>query len=172
MSCVLVIGTPKSGTHAAAAYLRTQGIRALHEVRGRDGCVSAWLSVPDWWNPAASRCGVRSDYEPDTVIHLVRYPLDAIASLAAFEHPAFWQWQERHTGLGYEPGNLEFFAHFWVRWNHLCSAQTEKRLRCEDLTGVPFNANWATPNKKPVAWSDLGPFVSEVRRMAERFGYN
>lgn len=163
------------------------GCRALHEANGRDGSVSCWLAFPDWWHPHAQANGTRADFPDAVLLHIVRHPLAAIASLATFEHKLFWSWQRWHTGLDYAPG-VEFAARFWVTWNERIDAQSPfARISIEhperawpriadglglgEMPRVEIDPTWQSKTQ-PLAWDDLGDLKHAVRAMAEKMGYD
>jgi hypothetical protein len=186
---VLGIGHPRGGTRYVSRLLVAAGVRALHEAKGRDGSVSCWLSAPDWYHPHANASGLRSEYPDARLLHIIRHPLAAIASLSVFHHPSWWHWQEKHSGVEYEPKSLDFYAQFWIRWNAMIDAQQPfARLRIEHpeetwpeiaralglseaMPPIEVDPTWITKKKPTLAWSDLGKREDEVRAMAQRLGY-
>ncbi len=170
--------------------LVSAGIRALHESKGSRGCVSCWLAVPDWYNPHSNASGLRSDYDNPHLLHIVRHPLTAIASLSRFVHGPWWHWQQVHTGLVYERESLDFYARFWRKWNELIDAQQPfARIRIEHpeeswsliaatlgaATEMPrseIDPTWVTKKKPTVEWGDLSAAVArETKEMADYLGY-
>jgi hypothetical protein len=166
------------------------GVRALHEAKGRDGQVSCYLTVDDWWNPYLQSGGKRSDYMNPLLIHIIRHPLTCISSLVAFNHPQFWHWQQGHTDIVYRPDSLSFAAKFWLRWHEIIERQNpDARFRVEhgesDWRGIAYllgdenkplpvverDPSWETPNKKPIVWDDLGSMTERVRAVALHYGY-
>lgn len=186
---VLGLGHPRGGTRYVSRLLVAVGVRALHEAKGRDGSVSCWLSFPDWYTPHANGSGLRSEYPDARLLHVIRHPLSAIASLSVFFHPSWWHWQEKHTGVEYVRESLDFYAQFWLRFNQGLEAQRPfARLRIEHpeetwpeiaselgvsevMPSIEIDPTWVTRKKPTLAWSDLGKREDEVREYARHLGY-
>jgi hypothetical protein len=186
---VLGLGHPRGGTRFVSRLLVSAGVRALHESKGSGGCVSCWLSVPDWYHPHSNASGLRSDYDNPHLLHIIRHPLTAVASLSRLHHGSWWHWQEKHTGLEYEKESLEFYARFWRRWNELIDAQKPfARIQIEhpELTwpviastlsanpvmpNIELDPSWVTKKKPVIAWGDLGSAEKDTREMAAYLGY-
>lgn len=168
--------------------LVASGVRALHEAIGRDGSVSCWLSVPDWYHPHANGSGLRSQYENARLLHIVRHPLRAVESLRVFFHPSWWHWQQQHTGIEYDRESYEFYGKFWVKWNELIDAQSPfarfriefpeedwpavaKELGVAGMPQVEIDETWKTKKKPSITWDDLGDAKQMVRSMADKMGY-
>lgn len=185
---ILGLGHPRGGTRYASRLLVTAGCRALHEANGRDGSVSCWLTVNDWWHPHMHSNGLRSDYPEAVILHIVRNPLDSITSLAKFKHMLFWSWQRFHTGLDYQPESMEFYAKFWLKWNEIIESQNpfarmaverpaESWSKISDVLGigemptVERDPSWVTKDKSSIAWGDLGETALAVQKKAAEYGY-
>lgn len=185
---ILVIGCPRSGTRYTAEVLRQMGVKVEHERMGRDGTVSSWFTVDDYYYPRAHG-GRRADFEFDCVVHQVRHPLDVIGSLETAMNPAWWHWQQAHTGISKEsdyPG-----ARFWLAWNEMCEQQpTDLAYRVEAMDEAWVGLSWLLfgevrslpsvskemgrlrrPNRKTPSWDDLGPYAEDVKKKAAEYGY-
>lgn len=185
---ILVIGCPRSGTRYTNEVLRQMGLKVEHEKMGRDGTVSSWFAVDDYYYPRAHG-GRRADFHFDLVVHQVRHPLDVIGSLETAMNPAWWHWQQAHTGISKEseyPG-----SRFWLAWNERCEAQpTDLSLRVEAMEDAwptlsellfgeerplpnvsPETGRLRRPNRRAPSWDDLGPYAEPVRKKAAEYGY-
>lgn len=80
---ILVTAHPRSGTGFAANTLQTAGLDVGHERLGKDG-ISSWMWAANDRNVPFGD-GYR-DIKPDRVCHLIRKPIDCIASVAFTEH--------------------------------------------------------------------------------------
>lgn len=140
---LLVTGTGRCGTHWFAECLRRAGVPATHEhAFGQElnGTQRAWIAEVAW--PAAA-------YLPVTgaeVVHLVRHPLDVIASRMArgtfAEVPPsqaqarLGAWAARVCPLIQEgKTHLERAALHWVGWNQMIEPHADYMLRVE-LVGL------------------------------------
>lgn len=165
------------------------GCRALHEANGRDGSVSCWLAVDDWWHPNMAANGLRKDFPGSEILHVLRHPLAAIPSMKEFKHPLFWHWQQQHSGVLYEPDSLDFYARFWLRWNELIDEQKPfARLRIEnpgetwpliantleikpEMPAAEIDPTWVSKKKTEITWDDLGDSADALRKAAREYGY-
>jgi hypothetical protein len=113
--------------------LQAQGYRVGHEVVGPDGVVS-WVhvgvgSVPWLQSPITGKLKF------DEVIHLVRYPLDVIASAAFTEHESALAYMKANipTLPDYDASSsesrLRFYLHAWPAWNELIVEKFAPRER-------------------------------------------
>ena len=114
----LVTGCPRSGTTYTAHVLQASGLDVEHEKPGADGTVD--------WNPA--RYGDPRDY--DQIVHLVREPLDCIASMHVIYHANH---EFKDYGAPVHRGALYCCMWLWVWHNRHCSNLTSTRLRVEDM---------------------------------------
>ena len=192
---LLVIGTPRSGTHYAAEVFRRAGVDVRHENTNAGGSVSSFLAVDDYYYHGRHLDGGRDAYEWGTVLHQVREPLACIGSIAgalAENRISWWHWQERHTGISYRLAPVERAARFWLAWNRICEPQAALTYRLEAMreawpeiarhTGIdtPFPENVdpiavSERTRVPTSWDYLKSLdeglCEEIARTAERYGY-
>lgn len=167
---ILVTGCPRSGTVYYASWLRSLGYDFKHEGVGETGCVSWMFAVDDDAYPYKHETR-RSDHEFDEIVHLVRNPIDCIASLITMG-PKAWMFIDRHVGIDDRWGHIGRAASAWLRWNQLCEEQADTRIRIEDVPYDPAILSNTRPHP-PVDWDALAylPFADELRMAARRYGY-
>jgi len=108
---VLIAAYPCSGTKFMAELLKTYGISAMHEKSNEEVTVS-WRHVGEPDKPGISKM------EFDNVLHQVRHPLKALASLGfGIDDRSVQLFKHNCSGLG-EPG-LEFYMRVYLRWDEL-----------------------------------------------------
>lgn len=155
---VLVTGSCRSGTHTMTRYLQDAGLRVLHEQIGEDGTVWGmyFLNFRDF--PLMGRTPVRvprySDYEFDSIVHLVRNPLRAIPSRAATYSRVDLEWLEKQglVEASVRP-RLLHSARLWLEINRRAESITRFRVRVEDLetdeTWERLRKRLRLPGEKP-----------------------
>ena len=151
---ILVTGCPRSGTYYTAALLQHVELDVRHEQVGKDGTVSWMLAVDAPTYPYGHVNERRSDYDFAQVVHLVRHPLDAIASITTIGTES-WDWIAEHCPpVRVYESKWERAACFWWHWNQLCRAQADSWVQLEslpDLPGLPRNGR----RHGPLEWPDL-----------------
>lgn len=147
---LLITGCGRSGTFYAAEVWRSLGLDIRHErpmpshgSMGRDG-VASWFMAVDDPNPpfGPSTAG----YTFDFVLHLVRHPLNVIASMAQFilqwgvASPKYIEYHAPETRLRSEECALEprqqlilRAARYWYHWNLLAQAKADQTVQVEQL---------------------------------------
>ncbi len=117
---ILITGHPRSGTKYAASLFCVNGKAIGHEMMAKHG-ISAWIYAVRPKEPIftfdESR---RQDYEFDTVIHIMREPLSAIASIVlteAYSEPY------RAKFIPVEGNEWERGVLSYARWNKLIQTQ-------------------------------------------------
>ena len=166
---IVVTGTGYSGTGYAAAVLNQLGIRCGHEAvyrldgnRPRDG----WQADSSWMAPPV----LDGD---ETVIHLVRRPVDVINSMWTSERLPK---EQARWGADYFPDFDP--VRFYVDWNRRCEAVADLRVQVEGIhhPEVPTNVNTKRRGDPFRNIDDLaetfphGP-IEDLREMAWRYGY-
>lgn len=159
------------------------------------------LAVDDWFYPNqyVFHGQRRSVLRPDLVWHVVRHPLAVVASISGFDsegiNPAWWAWQERHTGISPErpwplltvDEKIALAARFYIAWNEriendpavsfrfrveaLPLGEMAERLGLElpDRISVPpLGARRAAGR---LQWNQLGEGEEPLRKIAKRYGY-
>jgi hypothetical protein len=110
---VLITGCGRSGTKYITFVLRRLGLDVGHERMGDDGIASWCMAVNAEsvaWGVSASR------YSFEHVLHQVRHPLDAIASIATFKEPS-WRFICAHAPIVADEPVLLRSAKYWYHWN-------------------------------------------------------
>lgn len=134
---LLVLGSPRSGSRTLTRMLQKSGVEVAHEMVAKDGTVSSYFAVDDYWyqGPHSSRGRQQrpSAYAFEETWHLWRDPRHTLASMV--QKPlsrAWWAWQERHTGI---PWDGECLLHqsacFWIDWQELCLEQATTTFQIE-----------------------------------------
>ena len=113
--------------------LTAAGMTVPHEQMGRDGTVSSFFTVDDYWYArGAHRDGRRSTWSFDIVAHQVRHPLGVIGSLAEYGYAQWWHWQEKHTGVSMDLDPVERATRFWLRWTELADEHADMTYPIEN----------------------------------------
>ena len=186
----LATGYPRSGTGYTSALLQSAGVNAGHETVGTDGVVS-WLHIGKGVVPWLDEEVMAIKY--DKVMHIVRDPLEVIASAQTLSDASF---DYMFANLGDHPGgerSLRWYMWSWLKWNDLIEATTNRIFRVEDLrpgtkalgsflalTGgkepkefPPYNVNSRV--HKPVTWHDLEQedyiLAGRIKQKAVEYGY-
>lgn len=144
----LFVGHPRGGTAYAAALMQSAGIDVRHEEMGANG-TSSWMhAVHDIIPPYTFDRSRRADHYFDAVIHLVRNPLDTIASSLYTEQDSE-DFRSRYVtifGNDHERTVLSYCG-----WHKLLLAgHADVRCRLEDL---PYHLL----QKYGIATTDPGP---------------
>jgi len=172
----LITGCARSGTGAIAKYLGAAGLDLGHELRlGADGIASWFLARRDAIPPAGHATCPRSW---DRVVHLVRNPLDCIASLSTLS-PGAWRWIQQYVWIDDHelPDEADGSApiaemKYWLQWNRHAEARADERWRIEDCDdhGLGRRIN-SRPHRAPGALGD-SMLSDAVRRLAQGYGYD
>lgn len=148
------------------------------------------MAVDDWWywGHRGPRLG---DVAYRATLHQVREPLAAIAAMTRLDKPAFWHWQQVHTGIGRDEPSPIPEARFWLDWNLRCEAAADMTYRVEDVEdawgeiaarlGVSAECPTVEPRgrtggeRREVTWDELkscdAALAKEIRSLACRYGY-
>lgn len=198
---LLVTGAGRSGTHWLASCLQRAGVdQVTHEyafIPERPALARHWTCEVSW--PAAAYLPLPEHHGAE-VAHLVRHPLDVIASLVArktFGRPSTWgRWAADVRPLIRDGATeLERAAIYWAEWTSMVEANApDYMLRVEEVVPddvatlahvVLSGARPAPPVLPPpidtsdhpsLSWGDLGTLVRpevcwRVAELAERYGY-
>lgn len=194
----LITGNPRSGTKSLAISLRRVGVDMPHEKMGNDGTVSCFFFVDSSpyprgeYGPTHVDDGEFSDWEWNSIIHLVRHPLKCIASMRSIvgkDHQAWW----RANNLAYsDKPKLLVCMEAWYFTNLYIEKMTRKRFILErpDLRSL---ARWLKNRKvasmeivhshkatgylrpKLLGWPDLKKqdprLAKAIFQMSEKYGY-
>jgi len=185
----LITGHPRSATGFFAMLMQAAGLDIGHEKIGEDG-ISSWLHIaPGGSVPWAGEIE-RIDY--DRLVHVVRNPLDVIASSQTM-FPDAWDFIENYFAVTLPKNMIERAMFTWIEWNkHVESINPNITIRVEDVraqwsdlmkilghvAGYPAEVRPGY-NSRPhnmLSWADLesaNPDMCDaVREMAERYGYS
>lgn len=186
----LITGCGRSGTVYISKVLNQAGLDVGHEKLGRDGAVSPLWLVSDRRYPAYHQQGSRPEF--DIILHQVRHPLGAIASLTTTA-PKSWKWLLKHVPIDPRSHVLQMSAEFWLHWNIKAEDAAVYTYRIENLewswekikeltgargcygdavAGVPENVN--ARSHINVTWDmieDATPLAYQIRGLAEYYGY-
>jgi len=186
----LITGCGRSGTVYMSKVLNRAGLRVGHERAGEDGAVSPIWVVGGKHYPRYHQQGQRPEF--DLVLHQVRHPLQAIASLTT-TMPSSWKWLAKHVPICLEDHVVQLAAEFWLYWNLLAQGASEYMYRIEDLEqawprirqltgakgpygdaveGIPKDTN--KRSHRVLTWHEIEsatPLAGAIRRLAKQYGY-
>lgn len=174
---VLVIGSPKSGSTYMAWFLRELGLRVEHERMGLDGTVNAaWLMPKIVDDPFLIDERARQHFIFDRVIHLVRHPLEVLASLQALPPWPFLKWQYLWTGVRFPAGeapNLLYLGQFWIWWTDRCTSAADFTIRLDDIARVGPPRNVTVKPVEEIEWDDITDHVikRDMQHRASKYGW-
>lgn len=126
----LVVGHPRSGTGYAAWLFQQHGLDVRHEAMGAHGTSSWQFAVHDADYPFTFDHSTKANHIFGTVIHIIREPMDAIASILHTEQ-ASEEFRSRYVTL-YGTA-LERAIQSYIGWNRMLLAQRAD-LRCKTET--------------------------------------
>jgi hypothetical protein len=177
---VLVLSAPRSGSRYITKVLQRAGMQVAHENIGKDGAVN-----PTYF----------SYVKAPVVLHQVRHPFKAIASLVGLHERGRERFAVMHGFHANEFKTLEGAAFLWARHNRWCEGHDPcMRYRVEDVDSawteiagrlgmpdepfpksVPRNVGHHSSDRgrwpEPVRLEDLGLAAGEVAELSERYGY-
>ena len=131
---ILITGHPRSGTASAAAMFRQAGLDIRHEEVGKDGTSSWMMAVKAEKYPYGFDHYRRQDIRFKTIIHIVRQPIAAIASIAHTEQLTEAFRGQYVTLFG---NHTERAVLSYIGWNKLIHAQLpDITCKTESLTSV------------------------------------
>jgi len=185
----LVTGCGRSGTKYTSTVLRSCGLDMPHEKVGKDGSVSSvWaidLKAEQYYKPHS--CGSRSLFS--TVLHQIREPLSAIASITTGRIDGI-RWLQKHIPLYFEGDRIKWAVEYWLYWNQLCEDQAIISYKVENIQtrwaeiseilgiNVPFPKNIPTNintrSHMRLSWKDLSKYpilAEQLKERAHRYGY-
>lgn len=123
---VIGLASPRSGTTTLAALFRAAGLDVGHEILGADGVVSWMWAVPHRAGyPAAKHDATprgERRFAGDVVVHLIRDPVEHIASDALTEHPSL-EWRAKYVFVPDGVSNIERSVFASVGWHQVIQAQ-------------------------------------------------
>jgi len=183
----LITGCGRSGTKYTSKVLQACGLDIRHEAIGKDGAVSSiWALEAEKYVGRHAR-GSRSMF--DVVLHQVRHPLQAIASMTT-ARPESIKWVEENTNQKYTGDIIKWTSEHWLYWNILCEKQAVITYRVEAMreawtaisnilginvpfpAGIPTNIN--TRKHMTLSWEEIANHTDRVdliRSKATEYGY-
>lgn len=173
-----------------AALCQLMGLDVGHERVGKDGCSSFQFAVNTKrviFHSAEGHKG-REHYEFDRIIHVVRHPLDVIASTAFTDMNGAIEWQSGFVPVMLHEGKVRQAIQTWLGWNELIEMQTQERIRVEDAdTELPRLLACEPPQDTPpkdyngrqhdsLSWARVAMACNSteflrLQNMAQRYGY-
>lgn len=190
---ILITGHQRSGTGYMAMLCQAMGLDVGHERVGRDGVSSFMFAVdtPTVCFHSREQNRGRKHYKFDRIIHVVRHPLNVIASTAMTDKNQMdkaLRWQSKFVPVNTDEGRIRQAIQTYIGWNALVEEQTDDRIRVEDADiELPIVLGRALCNEPPpkdynarehgdVNWSRLQSACSHdefVRLwdMTKRYGY-
>ena len=168
------------------------GLDVGHERPGADGISSFQFAVNTDKVPfhSADNNRGRRHFTFDRVIHVVRHPLDVIASTAFTDMNGAIEWQAGFVPVTAPPEHrVRQAVQTWLGWNELIEPQTLDRIRVEDAdTELPRMLSCEPPHNTPtkdyngrdhapLSWARLAMACSnteyyQLLRMTKRYGYD
>ena len=183
----LVTGCGRSGTKYASEVFQACGLDMPHERLGKDGAVSSVWALESKRYIGRHALGSRSMF--DVVLHQVRHPLQAIASITT-ARPESIKWVEDNTHQIYTGDIIKWVSEYWLYWNILCENQAVITYRVEAMReswtaisrimgiyvpfpkNIPTNIN--TRKHMTLSWEDIADHTDQVdliRAKALEYGY-
>lgn len=133
---LLITGCSRSGTTFIADALSLCGLDIGHEIMGDDGCSSWFMCLDDGEGPWKN-CPTAKGIDFEHIFHQVRYPLDAISSIYATEHPLAIQFFSNNIPeINPWDSNLVKSCKFWYYWNLYAEKKAEWRYQIEQIEEV------------------------------------
>lgn len=195
---ILITGNPRSGTKSMSRMLTELGFDVPHEAEGKDGVSSCFYIKPMPKNVSYPREKSTAWRHPnerfnptrfDTIIHLVRDPLDCIPSMVGVVGTGHQQWLDKMgiVSYGLRP-KLLWAMKAWLASN-LCVEELvpTQRIHIEDvpkdwIEGFPrphflehVNRSTGYCKRERTSWEELSKLDEEtslkIHRMAVRYGY-
>jgi len=137
---LLIIGCGRSGTLYTSLILRSYGVLIGHEVLGRDG-VASWYLTPIKDNrmkkiPFNRMSNISALGKDPIIIHQVRHPLKAIGSQHTLMPPS-WKYVESFKFVKIQPSDslLLKCMKYWYYWNLKAEENARYTYRIE---GLPY----------------------------------
>jgi len=154
---LLIVGCGRSGTMYTARLLNSFGLDIGHERIGPDGAIGWALagSVP-FRNHRGEMPDPRA-YEWGTILHQVRNPLDAIASMMT-HHRRVFEYMERELALEPLGPRLRRAARAWLAWNRHCEQLAAWTYPIEEIRPDSWHTDKLAAKvgvKVPRTWLDL-----------------
>lgn len=188
----LILGHPRSGTGYMAKLFQLNGLDVGHEIMGKNGQSNWQYAIPN------DKCfpwtkGVKSDYNWDIIIHVVRDPFTAISSIAFTETPYSNEksWKQISDQFRNKYLNLPNTNRFdravvsYIGWNNLIKIQNPDYLinletAFNDLQFLNFNKNRKNPvNKRSHKqmskqfWNQVKPKnLKLLNKLSLKWGYD
>jgi hypothetical protein len=172
---ILITGCARSGTRYASCWW---GLG--HENLNDKGIASWFLAHPETASNLPPWHGAVRDVEFDTVVHLTRHPLEAIASMTALSAAA-WAWLQRYTTIDPQAPILDRAMSYWLQWNRMAAQRARDAARgisplhVESLQHSDLPTNINTRTHDAVAWQELemanGLLKDAVCSLGEEYGY-
>jgi glycosyltransferase involved in cell wall biosynthesis len=118
---ILITGHARSATGYFSKLMQGAGLDVGHEVVGRNG-TSSWLHA--FPGGSVSWLGDIEPVEFDHVVHVVRHPLNVIASAQTLRRET-WEYMARALEIELPEDPIDRAMLTWIKWNELI----EKKLR-------------------------------------------
>jgi len=162
-----------------SALLQKLGIDVKHEVMGEDGMAS-WTATYGYRQPSSiiTKAPHLLKHEDFAVLHQVREPLAAIASIQTFG-PMSWVFASNREPHIRDGDSLLLRAMtYWCYWNQMAEARARLTYQVEQLDpdnafGLGMAVN-ARPHRS-VSWHDLvaenTELTAQIRAISARYGY-
>lgn len=185
----LITGHGRSATGYMAKLMQAAGLDIGHEILGKDG-VSSWLHIAP--GGSVTWAGEIEAVNYDHIIHVVRNPLDVIASAQTLRDES-WLYMERVIGRRLPTDKVERAMTTYLEWNRLIDQHGPSlRVRAEDIrkewpeimktighvARFPKEGETKGFNSRRhgvLSWADLKKknpaLCSKIKKMAGRYGY-
>lgn len=174
---ILGLGSPKSGTTYLAWFLRELGLKVEHERMGEEGTVNAAWILPKIKDDTLQKEKFgRQHFIFNRVIHIVRHPLQVIASFQALPPRPFLRWQYLWTGIKFMENDdppAFMLGRFWIWWTDVCESQADFTIRLDDIAKVGQPRNRTAAPVKPLTWHDIkdDEVVEHLQHRVKMYGW-
>lgn len=145
----LILGHSRSGTNYSANLFRQNGIDIGHEKMGKDGTSSWLMAVRAHKYPWGVDGITRDQCEFDTIIHVMRKPIDVINSVAFTEKPESQAFKRKFIDI--QGNQFERAVRSYYGWTKLIQKQKpDHTIKVENLMEfMKFEIAGEITNKRP-----------------------
>ncbi len=172
---LLIIGCGRSGTMFVSQLLQQLGFDVRHEEMGEHG-MSSWFATSENLTSKRPPLVRHSDF---VVLHQVRHPLKAIASMQTI-HARAWKLILDHLPeIKLSDGLLTRCMKYWFHWNLMAEEKAVLTYQVEglDVQGVVGTSKRVNAREhSELTWEDLQrectTLCKEVREMSVRYRYS
>lgn len=190
---IILTGCGRSGTTFSSKWLTEAGLKIGHERLLKDG-ISSWFLVSSKKNVLLGPSLYDLRHFKKSIIHQVRNPLNAIASMQASGHLS-WKFLANEIPINYsEDSKILMAMKYYYYWNLKAEEIADVRIQAEKFTAeiIPFlqSRNISLPKGVPaldqkskvntrshntLTWDDLinadSDLAQKIKDLGIRYGY-